>query len=81
MTKPHSSKRIRQALLALGLQPCSTGCAEGNHELWLDADGHHVKPRFSGKEMEHPHLYSLGESLEVNGICTRRDLMKAVRAR
>jgi hypothetical protein len=81
MTKPHPSKRIRQALLDLGFRPLSRGNGQGDHEAWADEQGREIRPLFKGNEMQHPNLYSLGDSLAAQRVCTRREFMSSVRSR
>ncbi len=75
----YSTKHVRSVLKSLGLCPLK-GKAEG-HEFWGNVSGRTCRPRLHTREMALAHVYSLGDELETQGICSRKAFIQAVKGR
>ena len=78
MAKSYSIQKVKKVLRRLGLTPCGKGDSSG-HALWGDDRGRTCKPVFRYREMALAHLYSLGDELASQGVCSRRALIAAVK--
>lgn len=74
--KTVATKQVKSVLLKLGLK--STKGNGTGHEQWKNANGNKCLPVLRHKEMSMGSLYCLGEQLESNRICTRREFLSAV---
>lgn len=69
--KQVSSRKVRKALMSLGLSKCRSGNGTG-HEVWSDATGRRCHPAIRSHDISYAVLFSLGKELEAKGICSRR---------
>ena len=70
------TKWVRCALHHYRFARCSFGC--GGHEIWRDDCGRTCKPVFRKSTMNMAALYSLGNELEVKGVCSRKAFIDEV---
>lgn len=70
-------KKIKAILRQLGLR---RGPDDGTgHEVWIDHRGRGCRPVFRHNDVPYSYLFTLGQQLEGNGICLRRDFLALVK--
>lgn len=72
-----ASKKVKVILQQLGLKSVR-GNGTG-HEQWVDANGNRCLPVLRHKDISWASLYCLGEQLEANKICDRKQFLATVR--
>lgn len=75
--KAISARKVKTILQQLGLKSVR-GNGTG-HEQWIDANGNKCLPVLRHKDVNWASLYSLGEQLEANHICDRRQFLATIR--